>query len=213
MKPLLLRSYLLAGLVVWLPILVTIVVIRFIVDLLDSTLSLIPQTYQPDYLIGFHIPGLGVLLSLALLLATGMLATNYLGQRIVGWGELILSRIPLVRSIYSAVKQVLNTLLSTNSEAFRKVMLVEYPRKDSWTIAFQTGAVSDEISAHTSEEMVSLFIPTTPNPTSGFLIMLPKKDAIELDMSIDEALKFILSLGVMQQSTPAALTNNTIKIK
>ncbi|MBA2648496.1 MAG: DUF502 domain-containing protein [Legionella sp.] len=194
----LIRGYLLAGLVVWLPIFVTIVVIKFLVGLLDVTLSFIPYSFRPENLIGHHIPGLGLLLSLLLLLITGLVATNFLGQRLVRWGESLLSRIPLVRSVYNAAKQVMNAILSTNSEAFRKVVLIEYPRKGAWSLGFQTGSVASEISSKTKEEMISLFIPTTPNPTSGFLVMVPKAEVIELDMSIDEALKFIISLGVMQ---------------
>jgi uncharacterized membrane protein len=205
-----LRSYLLAGLVVWLPILITMGVLRFIIDLLDNTLALIPKAYQPEQLFGVHIPGFGVILSLILLVSTGVIATNFLGQRLMSWGESLLSRIPLVRSIYNSVKQVINTILSTNSEAFRKVLLVEYPRKGIWSIGFQTGAVNPEISNKTNEEMISLFIPTTPNPTSGFLILIPKHEAIELNMSIDEALKFIISLGVMQQTNAV---DNIIKNK
>ncbi|MGC1182608.1 DUF502 domain-containing protein [Legionella sp.] len=193
-----LRSYLLAGLVVWLPILITMVVLRFIVDLLDS---LIPRTYQPEQLLGHYIPGVGVILSFVLLLLTGMLVTNFLGQRIVAWNDSLLSRIPLVRSIYNTVKQVINAVLSTNSEAFRKVVLIEYPRKGIWSIAFQTGGVNLEISTKTKEEMISVFVPTTPNPTSGFLLMVPKREAFELNMSIDAALKYIISLGVMQSNT------------
>ena len=208
MKALSLRSYLLTGLVVWLPILITIGVLRFIIDLLDNTLALIPKAYQPEQLIGHYIPGLGVILSLIILLVTGIIATNYFGQRLVEWGESILVKIPLVRSIYKTVKQVINALLSTNSEAFRKVVLIEYPRKGLWSIAFQTGAASTSINNKTNEELVSIFIPTTPNPTSGFLMMLPRTDVIELDMSIDEALKFIISLGVMPPMSEAALTNN-----
>ncbi|CAM2780006.1 DUF502 domain-containing protein [Legionella anisa] len=203
-----LRSYLLAGLVVWLPILITIGVLRFIIDLLDNTVALIPKAYQPEQLIGHYIPGIGVILSLIILLITGVIATNYLGQRLVGWGESVLSRIPLVRSIYKTVKQVINAVLSTNSEAFRKVVLIEYPRKGLWTIAFQTGTTNTAINNKTKEEMISVFIPTTPNPTSGFLMMLPRSDVIELDMSIDEALKFIISLGVMPPPSEAALANN-----
>ncbi|KTC79618.1 DUF502 domain-containing protein [Legionella cherrii] len=208
MKALSLRSYLLTGLVVWLPILITIGVLRFIIDLLDNTLALIPKAYQPEQLIGHYIPGLGVILSLIILLVTGVIATNYFGQRLVEWGESILVKIPLVRSIYKTVKQVINALLSTNSEAFRKVVLIEYPRKGLWSIAFQTGAASTSINNKTKEELVSIFIPTTPNPTSGFLMMLPRTDVIELDMSIEDALKFIISLGVMPPMSEAALTNN-----
>ena len=210
MKSKSLRGYLLAGLAVWLPILVTIGVIRFIIDLLDRTLALIPKAYQPEQLIGHYIPGIGVVLSLILLLGTGIIATNYLGQRLVAWGESILSKIPLVRSIYNTVKQVINAVISTNSEAFRKVVLVEYPRKGLWTMAFQTGGSNTVISDKIKDEMVSVFIPTTPNPTSGFLIMLPKREVIELDMSNDEALKFIVSLGVMPLRSEAPLAVTTL---
>lgn len=204
MKSKSIRSYLLAGLVVWLPILVTFVILRFIVDLLDQTMALLPRAYQPEQLIGFHLPGLGVVLSLLLLVITGLLATNFLGQRLVRWSESILARIPLVRSIYNAAKQVIHAIFATNSEAFRKVLLVEYPRKGMWSLAFQTGITTEEVNRHTGTEMLSIFVPTTPNPTSGFLMVIPKSDVIELSMTIDEALKFIISLGVMQPLSPAA---------
>lgn len=206
MKYVSIRRYLLAGLVVWLPILITMVVLRFIIDLLDNTLALIPKAYQPEQLLGIHIPGLGVILSLLLLVTTGIFATNFLGQRLVLWGESLLSKIPLVRSIYNSVKQVINTILSTNSDAFRKVLLIEYPRKGLWTIGFQTGAVNSEINSKINKEIISLFIPTTPNPTSGFLVIIPKQETIELNMSIDEALKFIISLGVMQSKSALPVT-------
>ena len=198
------RSYLLAGLVVWLPILMTIVILRFIIDLLDQTMALLPDAYQPEALIGFHVPGLGVLLSLLLLLMTGIVATNYFGQRLMSWSESVLRRIPLVRSIYNAAKQVINAIFGTNSQAFRKVLLVEYPRRGMWSLAFQTGLGSAEVSNHTGSDMLSIFIPTTPNPTSGFLMLVPRCDVVELTMTIDEALKFIISLGVMQPVSPAA---------
>lgn len=201
MKSAAFRKYLLAGLVIWLPILVTFVVLRFIVDLLDNTLALLPRAYQPEVLFGMNIPGLGVIISLTLLLVTGVFATNFLGQHLMQWGELLLARIPLVRSIYNAAKQVIQAILASNSQAFRKVLLIEYPRKGSWSLAFQTGTATQEIAEHTGEEMVSLFVPTTPNPTSGFLMMIPKREVIELSMSIDEALKLIISLGVMQSGT------------
>lgn len=198
MKGKLIRSYLLAGLVVWLPILVTFVVLRFIIDLLDKTLALLPNAYQPEQLIGMHLPGFGVLLSLVLLLITGLIATNLLGQRLVRWSEAILDKIPLVRSIYNATKQVIQAIFATNSQAFRKVLLVEYPRKGMWSIAFQTGVAPSDATDHTGVEMVSIFIPTTPNPTAGFLMLVPKSDTVELSMSVEAALKFIISLGVMQ---------------
>lgn len=182
----------------WLPILVTMVVLRFIIDLLDQTMALIPHSYQPEQLIGFNLPGLGVLLSLALLLVTGIVATNLLGQRLVIWSESVLDRIPLVRTIYNGSKQVIQAFFATNSQAFRKVVLIEYPRKGIWSIAFQTGSPHAEIIEHTGMEMLTVFIPTTPNPTSGFLMMVPKSEAIELSMSTEAALKFIISLGVMQ---------------
>lgn len=185
--------------VVWLPILVTLVILRFVVDLLDQTIALLPKAYQPAQLLGFHLPGFGVVLSLILLIITGLFATNFLGQRLVSWSESILDRIPLVRSIYNATKQVINTILSTNSQAFRKVLLVEYPRKGLWSLAFQTGITAQEINQHTGTEMLSIFVPTTPNPTSGFLMVVPKSDVIELSMTIDEALKFIITLGVLLQ--------------
>lgn len=196
-----LRSYLLTGLVVWLPIVVTFVVLRFIVDILDNTIALLPHAYQPEQLVGMRIPGLGVIISLALLIATGVLATNLLGQRLVSLGESLLARIPLVRSIYNTVKQVIQTVFASNSQAFRKVLLVEYPRKGLWSLAFMMGAngAFDQVG----EELLSIFIPTTPNPTSGFLMMIPKRDVIEISMTVDEALKFIISLGVMQPAPSA----------
>ncbi len=205
MKGASIRSYLLTGLVVWLPILVTMGVLRFIIDLLDQTMALIPHAYQPQQLIGFNLPGLGVLLSLILLLITGIVATNLLGQRLVTWSEAILDRIPLVRSIYNTSKQVIHAVFATNSQAFRQVVMVEYPRKGIWSIAFQTGSAHPEISQQTGVEMITVFIPTTPNPTSGFLMMVPKSEAIEMTMSTEAALKFIISLGVMQTVPPVKL--------
>lgn len=193
-----LRSYLLTGLIVWLPILVTVVVMHFIIGLLDETIALLPKAYQPQQLFGFEIPGLGVLLSLALLLITGVIATNILGQRLVAWSEALLEKIPLVRTIYNAAKQMSNAIFATNGAAFRKVLMIEYPRKGMWTVGFQTSESTAELSEKTGVEMISIYIPTTPNPTSGFMLLVPKDDVIELSMSIDEALKFIISLGVMQ---------------
>lgn len=206
MKGKAIRSYLLAGLVVWLPILMTFVILRFIVDLLDKTMALLPHAYQPEQLIGIHLPGLGVLLSLMLLLITGIIATNFLGQRLVSWSEAVLDKIPLVRSIYNGAKQMIQAIFATNSHAFRKVLLIEYPRKGLWSVAFQTGIADSQISQYTGTEMLSVFIPTTPNPTSGFLIMVPKTDVIEMSMTIDEALKLVISLGVMQP-LPRAVTS------
>ena len=195
------RKFLLAGLVVWLPILVTYIVLHFIVELLDNTISLLPQGYQPQNLIGVNIPGLGVLLSLSMLLLTGIIATNFIGQRFVAWSEYVLDKIPLVRSIYSSTKQVINAILSTNSQAFRRVLLVEYPRKGLWSIAFQTGTAHSISESLGDKQLISIFVPTTPNPTSGFLMMIPEQDVIVLSMSIDDALKLIISLGVMSPNS------------
>lgn len=206
-----LRSYLLAGVVVWLPIIATFVILRFLVDLLDQTIALLPRAYQPEQLIGISMPGFGVVLSLTILLITGIIATNILGQKLVRVSEAVLDKIPLVRTIYNAAKQMIQAIFATNSLAFRKVLMVEYPRKGMWSIAFQTGAATSEIAKNTNAEMVSIFIPTTPNPTSGFLMMVPKDDVVELAMTTDEALKFVISLGVMHPQ--AALEKKQKKAK
>ena len=197
------RSYLVAGLLVWLPIVITLVVIRFIVDLLDSILKLLPRQYQPDVLFGVHVPGFGVVLSIALLIITGILVTNFLGKKLVALWDAFVSRIPLVRSIHSSVKQVLSTLFTPDGPSFRKVLLVEYPRKGMWSLAFQTATASPKIKKHLGDELLTIFIPTTPNPTSGFLMVIPQEDAIEMDMTVDEALKMVISLGVVQ---PGSIT-------
>lgn len=206
MKTKSLRGYLLAGLIVWVPILVTFVVLRFIVDILDTTVSLFPNKYQPEQLFGIQVPGMGVVFSLVLLLVTGIIATNFFGQWLFSWGEALLAKIPLVSSIYNATKQVIQAVFATNSQAFRKVMLIEYPRKGVWSLSFLTG--SSPTAGTDGEPLISVFIPTTPNPTSGFLVLVPEKDAKEVKMSIDEALKYIISLGVMQSSkTPKQPSN------
>lgn len=190
------RKYLISGLLVWIPLVITVYVIKFIVDLLSSSLLLLPTRFQPDALIGFHIPGIGVLLTLLVIFLTGLFVANLIGQRLVRLGENIMKRIPLVRTVYTGVKQVTETLFKPGGQSFRKVLLVEYPCAGVWSVAFQTGEVTGELSV--DEEMVSYFIPTTPNPTSGFLMMAPKSKVRELDMTVDQALKFVISLGVMQ---------------
>lgn len=193
------RRYLLSGLLVWVPIWVTILVIKFMLDLLGGILQLLPHRYQPDTLIGFHIPGIGILIILLVIFSTGMVAANYVGGRLIDLGDAMIGRIPLVRTVYLGVKQVLQTLFTPGGQSFRKVLLVEYPRAGMWSIAFQTGDGTPEVEKSLDgEAMVSLFIPTTPNPTSGFLMMLPRKQVIELEMSVEQALKFVISLGVMQ---------------
>lgn len=192
-----LRRYLAAGIIIWVPLIVTVLVIRFLINLMDRSLLLLPPTYRPDALLGFHIPGLGVLLTIVVLLVTGTLGANLFGRRIVGFWESIMSRIPLVRSIYSGAKQVAETVLSDGSTSFKRVYLVQYPRKGVWSMCFQTSTNLEEIQGRTAEEVICVFVPTTPNPTSGFILFVPRSELIELDMSVDEGLKMIISLGVV----------------
>jgi len=194
----LIRRYFFSGLLVWLPIWVTILVIKFLVNIFGNTLSMLPHQYQPDVLIGFHIPGINVIITLAVIFLTGIVVANFIGRRLVLMGDAIIAHIPLVRTIYASVKQVLQTLFTPGGQSFRKVLLVEYPRAGMWSLAFQTGDSTPEVETALNTPMVSLFIPTTPNPTSGFLMMVPRKDVIELEMSVDQALKFVISLGVVQ---------------
>jgi uncharacterized membrane protein len=197
------RRYVIAGLLVWVPIVVTVLVVRFILDLMDQTLLLLPAAARPEALFGFHIPGLGLLLALLLLISTGMLVSNIIGRSLVGLWEDLLNRIPFVRALYSGVKSFSTTILSNQGNSFKKVMLIEYPRKGIWSIGFQTAGDVPLISAHTGEPQVCVFIPTTPNPTSGFIMMVPRSQAIELDMSVDAAMKMIVTLGVVVPPAPA----------
>lgn len=192
-----LRRYLIAGLLVWLPLGVTVLVIKLLVDVMDQTLLLLPIAYQPETLLGFRIPGLGVVLSIAVVFITGVVVANLFGRRVVAAWESLLARIPLVRSIYAGAKQVAETVFSPTGKSFRKVLLIEYPRRGLWTIGFQSGPSCIEAKIRSGEDLITVFIPTTPNPTSGFIILVPAKDALELDMSIDEAFKLIVSLGVV----------------
>ena len=192
-----LRRYLIAGLLVWLPIGVTVLVVKLLVDLMDQTLVVLPEAYRPDRLLGFHIPGLGVVLSVLVVLSTGVVMAHFFGQQLLAAWEAILNRIPLVRSIYSSVKQLSATLLSSGGQSFRKVLLIEYPRKGLWTLAFQTGTDIGEAQAKTGEDVINVYVPTTPNPTSGFFLMLPRNDVVELDLTVDEALKYVISMGVV----------------
>ncbi|MEL7448421.1 MAG: DUF502 domain-containing protein [Pseudomonadota bacterium] len=191
------RRYLIAGLLIWLPLTVTVLVIKVLVDLMDRSLLLLPPAWRPDALLGFSIPGLGVVLTFAVLLVTGILVANFFGRRLLGAWESLLARIPLIRSVYSGAKQVAETFFADSGQAFKKVMLVEYPRKGVWSLAFQTSSDLREIQARTPKEVVCVFVPTTPNPTSGFIIMAPSDELIELDMSVDDALKMVISLGVL----------------
>ena len=192
-----LRRYLVAGLLVWVPLGITIWVLVWLLTTLDQTLLLVPESARPEAVVGFHIPGLGVLLFVAILLLTGVIAANFFGARLILFWESMLGRIPVVKSIYSSVKQVSDTLLSEKGNAFRKALLVEYPAPGSWTIAFLTGAPAPEVAEYLPGDHVSVYVPTTPNPTSGFFLMLPRSRVHELDMTVDEALKYIISMGVV----------------
>jgi uncharacterized membrane protein len=191
------RRYLIAGLLIWLPLGVTVMVIKLLVDMMDQTLLVLPAAYHPDVLLGFHIPGLGVLLSVTVVLLTGVVAANFFGRRLVALWEKALARIPLVRPIYSAVKQLTETVFTSGGQSFRKVLLIEYPRKGIWTLAFQTGTAVGEAQSKTGEEVINVYVPTTPNPTSGFFLMVLRREVVELDMSVDDGLKMIISMGAV----------------
>lgn len=191
------RKYLIAGLLVWMPLGITFLVIRAIVGFLDKSLLLLPEAYQPDTLLGFHLPGLGVVLAVVLVLATGMIMANLLGRRLVNAWESLLSRIPLVRTLYAGIKQIMEAVLATDAKSFRRVLLVEYPRRGVWSLAFMTTDQLGEVQQKTETDVIGVFIPTTPNPTSGFVLMVPADEVIELDMSVEQGLKMIISMGTV----------------
>lgn len=192
-----LRRHLIAGLLVWLPLGATVLVVKLLVGFMDRTLLLLPEPYQPETLLGFSVPGLGLLLSLAVVVLTGAAVTNLFGRKVVAFWEALLARIPLVRSVYGGAKQLAETLFSSSGQSFRKVVLVEFPRKEVWTVAFLTGTAVGEAQRKTGQEVVNVYVPTTPNPTGGYFIMVPRHDVVELDMSVDEGLKMIISMGAV----------------
>jgi uncharacterized membrane protein len=192
-----LKKYFITGLLIWVPLAITLWVLASLVRLMDQSLVLLPQAIQPERLLGFYIPGLGALLTLGILLGTGLIATNILGQKMVQLWEMALSRIPVVKSIYYSVKQVSDTLFSGSGESFRKVLLVRYPHPEAWSVAFQTGLPARPISSMLPDEHVGVFIPTTPSPVNGFFFFVKKCDVIELDIPVDDALKYIVSMGVV----------------
>lgn len=191
------RKYFITGLLILVPLAITIWVLNLIIGTMDQSLLLLPESWRPEALVGFHIPGLGTILTLLIIFITGLATRNFIGRQVVSLWEGLLTRIPVVKSIYSSVKQVSDTLFSSSGNAFRKAVLVQYPRQGSWTIAFLTGIPGGEVKNHLQGDYVSLYVPTTPNPTSGFFLMVPRADTIELDMSVDEALKYIVSMGVV----------------
>lgn len=191
------KKYFITGLLVLVPLFITIWVVATLIQTMDQSLLLLPEAWQPENVFGFNMPGLGAILTLLIIFVTGLVATNIFGQQLIALWESLLSRVPFVKSIYSSVKQVSDTLFSDSGNAFRKALLIQYPRQGSWTIAFLTGSPGGDVSNHLIGDYVSVYVPTTPNPTSGFFLMLPKADAIELDMSVDEALKYIISMGTV----------------
>lgn len=197
-----LKSVFLTGLLVLVPLAITLWVLNLIIGTMDQTLLLLPQTWRPEHLFGFHLPGLGALLTLAFVFVVGLLTQNFVGQKLIEAWNAVVRRIPVVGPIYTSVKQVSDTLLSSSGNAFRKALLIEYPRKGSYTIAFLTGIPGGDVVNHLKEECVSVYVPTTPNPTSGFFLMVPRSEVVELDMTVDAALKYIVSMGVVAPSAP-----------
>ncbi|MFZ6688735.1 DUF502 domain-containing protein [Undibacterium sp. SXout11W] len=191
------RKYFITGLLILVPLAITAWVLHAVISTMDQSLLLLPPEWRPENLVGFQFLGLGTILTLLIIFVTGLLAQNFIGNYVVKIWEALLNRIPIVNSIYSSVKQVSDTLFSSSGNAFRKAVLIEYPRQGSWTIGFLTGVPGGDVVNHLQGEFVSVYVPTTPNPTSGFFLMVPKKDAIELDMSVDAALKYIVSMGVV----------------
>ena len=196
------RKYFITGLLVLVPLVITLWVLNLIIGTLDQSLLLLPPQWRPELLLGFNLPGVGTILTLVIIFITGVVTRNFIGNRLLMLWELLLQRIPVVNSIYSSVKQVSDTLFSSSGNAFRKALLVQYPREGVWTIAFQTGVPGGDVKNHLSGDYVSVYVPTTPNPTSGFFLMLKKEDTIELNMSVDEALKYIVSMGVVAPPSP-----------
>ena len=190
------KSYIIAGVLIWVPLVITLWVLNLLVSTMDQTLKLVPKALLTENWLGVHVPGLGVILTVLIVLVTGVLATNFMGQKLVTFWEGILARIPIVNTIYNSVKQVSDTLFSGTGHAFRKVLLVRYPHPEAWALAFQTN-VPAEVAAHLPEEYVAVFIPTTPSPVNGFYFYLRREDVIEIDMSVDAAFKYIVSMGVV----------------
>ena len=193
-----LRRYFVAGLLVWIPLVITLWVLKLLVDLMDQSLLVVPVQYRSEALFGFHVPGLGLILTTAIVLVTGALAANFFGRKLIDLGHSLVGRIPIVRSVYSGVKQISDTLFSPEGKAFRRAVLVRYPHQGAWTVALVTGNPEHEVASILGPDQVSVFVPTTPNITAGFFLVVPRTETIELDMSVDEALKYIISMGVAE---------------
>lgn len=194
------RKYFITGLLILVPLAITVWVLNLVIGTLDQSLLLVPERFRPNSLFGFDIPGLGTILTILIVFLTGLLTNNLVGNYVVKLWEKLLHRIPIVNSLYSSVKQVSDTLFSSSGNAFRKAVLVPYPHQNSWTIAFLTGVPGGDAANHLVGDYVSVYVPTTPNPTSGFFLMMKRSDVVELDMSVDAALKYIVSMGVVAPS-------------
>jgi uncharacterized membrane protein len=191
------KKYFITGLLIWIPLVITVWVITAIIRMMDQSLLLLPQSVHPETFLGFYLPGLGAVLTLLVVFLTGLVTANIVGQRLVRFWESALSRIPVVKSIYYSVKQVSDTLFSGTGEAFRKVLLVRYPHPQAWAVAFQSGAPAHDVARELDDEHISVFIPTAPSPVNGFFFFVKKSETIELDISVDDALKYIVSMGVV----------------
>jgi uncharacterized membrane protein len=192
-----LKKYLITGLLIWIPLVITIWVLKVVVDVLDQSLLLLPDALHTENWLGVHIPGLGAILTVVIVFVTGVFATNFFGAQLVEIWHDILHRIPVVNSIYSSVKQISDTLFSSSGQAFRKALLVQWPRDNMWTIAFLTGTPGAGVARHLPEDCIAVYVPTTPNPTGGYFVIVARKDVVELDMSVDQALKYVISMGVV----------------
>lgn len=199
-----LRKWLIAGLLVIVPLVITLGVLNWIIGTLDQTLAILPEAWQPDRLLGVHIPGFGVILTLLILLLVGGITSNFIGRKLVGWGDALVRRIPVVRSIYSSVKQVSDTVFSDSGNAFARQCWCS-GRARVWTVAFVTGQPSGEVAALLRDDYLSVFVPTTPNPTGGYFVLVRRSECIELEMSVDAALKYIVSMGVVAPPDLAAI--------
>src|SRR6188508_2991655 len=191
------KKYLITGLLIWIPLVITLWVLKFIVDALDQTLHLLPPEFRTENWLGFHVPGMGAVMTVVIVFLTGAFATNLIGARLVDFWHMTLHRIPVVNSIYSSVKQISDTLFSSSGQAFRKALLVQWPAPGMWTIAFQTGTPGGGVAEHLPPDSLAVYVPTTPNPTGGYFVIVARKDVVELDMSVDQALKYIISMGVV----------------
>jgi uncharacterized membrane protein len=206
-----LKKYLITGLLIWIPLVITIWVLKVIVEVLDQSLLLLPNAWQPQHLLGVHIPGLGAILTVLIVLFTGLFATNFFGAQLVEIWHDILHRIPVVNSIYSSVKQISDTLFSSSGQAFRKALLVQWPRENMWTIAFLTGTPGASVGRYLPPDCLAVYVPTTPNPTGGYFVIVARKDVIELDMTVDQALKYVISMGVVPPLEKEANANALLR--